>query len=834
MDSHISGPTPYYRDSCTRDKQQLPVTEPPACDVLIVQLELLFGSLAGPEHRVLLQMTHRQPIGRAFQFYAGYMGLPASLHGLQFSLLDSPIQPVRSPISLNMEQGDVIRVNQAGDYVPTLAQLIGTSSPSRGLFKCNHRGCGLVFKENSDELLRHMNVHYNTQGLFYCPDPKCPLVFTLEVELEAHMAQHQVISGLMELASMTRDSSNLHLQAPTKLSPILNRSVLEQQPSFASFNTPRSSITTPIVPIPSTGHQHSSPSTQITEGTGLFTPQTKFINQYSGQHLIPSSPPVQMTSLNSTSDPITKEDFPTTQLSNNSHSVPQGIPINPRISNPIIKEESPNNSDIIVYFQKHQNGYTNKPISYSIKPDEKLEDAFHKYLDQRSDGIISLRRYIFVHNGDLLNKDQTAMEAGIVTGDRIKVFLRGDSAIEEYMAEWRQKKNQEEQDQEPHTMIEPSFTCNGCGEIFAKRSQLADHKKKAHGQKTDAVDNKHGIPMKRSSTTGAEVNVKSQKLKKLSNPDRPYVCQYPKCGMDFKRSEHLKRHFHSKHSASKFYTCPVNGCNRAFTRKDNRNQHLGKHIRAKEGIQEMVDAGLSSFLAHVRGLKIPPASNGIALDTDVTRNASSLSPEYGASVDVESSPIGVTASPRPGSTTQLDALSSVALDMEESDFDDDHNENRPQSSPKDNNGPTTGIRTRRTSTQQTKSSPTTHPKRHSSPTRSISSPIMLSKRHRTRSSGSLSDIHDVLLMDNQRNELHNITSTSTTHTSSPYEQVLSLPRQPRLCAHCGTSQSSQWRNGAEGEKLCNACGLYAERHGRMRPLDASPHSLRFVQMKSKK
>ncbi|KAL7409916.1 hypothetical protein BDY24DRAFT_401490 [Mrakia frigida] len=43
---------------------------------------------------------------------------------------------------------------------------------------------------------------------------------------------------------------------------------------------------------------------------------------------------------------------------------------------------------------------------------------------------------------------------------------------------------------------------------------------------------------------------------------------------------------------------------------------------------------------------------------------------------------------------------------------------------------------------------------------------------------------------------------------------------PGNCAHCGIdeTQTSLWRTGSNKEKLCNACGLYVQTHGRMRPL----------------
>ena len=37
------------------------------------------------------------------------------------------------------------------------------------------------------------------------------------------------------------------------------------------------------------------------------------------------------------------------------------------------------------------------------------------------------------------------------------------------------------------------------------------------------------------------------------------------------------------------------------------------------------------------------------------------------------------------------------------------------------------------------------------------------------------------------------------------------------CANCNTSVTPLWRRNANGEKVCNSCGLYKKLHGIMRP-----------------
>ncbi|KAJ6597871.1 hypothetical protein B0H10DRAFT_1826877, partial [Mycena sp. CBHHK59/15] len=38
------------------------------------------------------------------------------------------------------------------------------------------------------------------------------------------------------------------------------------------------------------------------------------------------------------------------------------------------------------------------------------------------------------------------------------------------------------------------------------------------------------------------------------------------------------------------------------------------------------------------------------------------------------------------------------------------------------------------------------------------------------------------------------------------------------CSHCHTRRTSSWRRGADGERLCNACGVYSRLRGKDRPL----------------
>ena len=58
-----------------------------------------------------------------------------------------------------------------------------------------------------------------------------------------------------------------------------------------------------------------------------------------------------------------------------------------------------------------------------------------------------------------------------------------------------------------------------------------------------------------------------------------FICNVLECKKRFHRSEHLKRHARSLHTLEKPYEWDFPDCNKKFSRRDNRNQHLRVYRR---------------------------------------------------------------------------------------------------------------------------------------------------------------------------------------------------------------------------------------------------------------
>ncbi|KAL8182248.1 UNVERIFIED_CONTAM: hypothetical protein K2H54_049927 [Gekko kuhli] len=67
----------------------------------------------------------------------------------------------------------------------------------------------------------------------------------------------------------------------------------------------------------------------------------------------------------------------------------------------------------------------------------------------------------------------------------------------------------------------------------------------------------------------------------------------------------------------------------------------------------------------------------------------------------------------------------------------------------------------------------------------------------------------------------------------PQKRVPSSRRLGLSCANCHTTTTTLWRRNAEGEPVCNACGLYMKLHGVPRPLAMKKEGIQTRKRKPK-
>ncbi|XP_029013077.1 transcription factor GATA-5 isoform X2 [Betta splendens] len=67
----------------------------------------------------------------------------------------------------------------------------------------------------------------------------------------------------------------------------------------------------------------------------------------------------------------------------------------------------------------------------------------------------------------------------------------------------------------------------------------------------------------------------------------------------------------------------------------------------------------------------------------------------------------------------------------------------------------------------------------------------------------------------------------------PQKRLTTSRRAGLCCTNCHTSTTTLWRRNAEGEPVCNACGLYMKLHGVPRPLAMKKESIQTRKRKPK-
>lgn len=69
------------------------------------------------------------------------------------------------------------------------------------------------------------------------------------------------------------------------------------------------------------------------------------------------------------------------------------------------------------------------------------------------------------------------------------------------------------------------------------------------------------------------------RLVQMTPQQPPFQCDFPGCGLSYRRKEHLTRHAKS-HIQPRSYECPF--CDRVYARNDTRRQHIRTHHKNKE------------------------------------------------------------------------------------------------------------------------------------------------------------------------------------------------------------------------------------------------------------
>lgn len=105
-----------------------------------------------------------------------------------------------------------------------------------------------------------------------------------------------------------------------------------------------------------------------------------------------------------------------------------------------------------------------------------------------------------------------------------------------------------------------------------------------------------------------------------ANGEKVFDCPQTNCPRQFKRQEHLRRHFRS-HTGEKPYVCMIPECRRAFARSD----HLQHHLRIHSNASEYDNDTIMRNLMHSPPLEFQLPKGSPALYNDFQRSDSRMS-----------------------------------------------------------------------------------------------------------------------------------------------------------------------------------------------------------------
>jgi len=143
--------------------------------------------------------------------------------------------------------------------------------------------------------------------------------------------------------------------------------------------------------------------------------------------------------------------------------------------------------------------------------------------------------------------------------------------------------------------IDVPFKCEICGMAFNKRNQIREHMVSVHNKndlfkctvcgdefKTQHIlrqhiKKTHENPQKLHQCPYCDekfARMSDLTKHKIEKHPKPYKCEI--CGAEFKRKQYLTLHMdrHEEKENRKLFICPIDGCNKTFTRKSNLITHI--------------------------------------------------------------------------------------------------------------------------------------------------------------------------------------------------------------------------------------------------------------------